>query len=154
MRCLLVCVKEARPFAHNLSLENHLDSNLSFELVSFHWVFQFFFIDQPPSFCTVFDAFSPNTNQDLWIKPCANAFVCGDCNVHHKNWLTYSCGTDRPGQLCYTLSISNDLTQMVNFPTRISHCDYHSLLIWIVFVLQWFSLHCEILIILSQFPLS
>ena len=28
-------------------------------------------------------------------------------------------GTDRTGKLCYNLSISKDLTQMVNFPTRI-----------------------------------
>ena len=27
---------------------------------------------------------------------------------------------------CYNFSISNDLTQMVNFPTRISDCDSHS----------------------------
>ena len=29
-------------------------------------------------------------------------------------------------ELCYNLSISNDLTQMVNFPTRITDCDSHS----------------------------
>ena len=40
--------------------------------------------------------------------------------------LTYSGGTDRPGELCYNFSISNDLTQMVNFPTRIPDCDSHS----------------------------
>ena len=47
-------------------------------------------------------------------------------NVHHKNWLTYSGGTDRSGELCYNFSISNDLNQMVNFPTRIPDCDSHS----------------------------
>ena len=53
-------------------------------------------------------------------------FVFGDFNVHHNDWLTYSGGTDRSGELCYNFSISNDLTQMVNFPTRIPHCDSHS----------------------------
>ena len=53
-------------------------------------------------------------------------FVFGDFNVHHKDWLTYSSGTDRPGELCYNFSISNDLTQIVNFPTRIPDCDAHS----------------------------
>ena len=53
-------------------------------------------------------------------------FVFGDFNVHHKDWLTYSGGTDRPGELCYNLSISNDLTQIVNFPTWIPDCDSHS----------------------------
>ena len=38
----------------------------------------------------------------------------------------YSGGTDRPGELCYNFSISNDLTEIVNFPTRIPDCDPHS----------------------------
>ena len=82
-------------------------------------------------------------------------------NVHRKNWITYSSGTDRPGELCYNFSISNDLTQMVNFPTRIPGCDSHSpalldlFLLTLVFVLQWLSLHREILIrLLSQLPLT
>ena len=53
-------------------------------------------------------------------------FVFGDFNVHHKDCLTYSGGTDRAGELCYNFSISNDLTQIVNFPTRIPDCDSHS----------------------------
>ena len=62
----------------------------------------------------------------LTIKRYANVFVLADFNVHHKDWLTYSGGTDRSGELCYNFSISNDLTQMVNFPTRIPDCDSHS----------------------------
>ena len=34
--------------------------------------------------------------------------------------------TDRSGELCYNFSVSNDLTQMVNFPTQIPDCDSHS----------------------------
>ena len=60
------------------------------------------------------------------INPSANVFVFGDFNVHHKDWLTHSGGTDKPGELCYNLSISNDLIQIVNFPTRIPDCDSHS----------------------------
>ena len=60
------------------------------------------------------------------INPSANVFVFGDLNIHHKDWLTYSGRTDRPGELCYNFSISNDLTQIVNFPTRIPDCDSHS----------------------------
>ena len=44
-------------------------------------------------------------------------FVFGDF-IHHKEWLIYFGGTYRPGELCYNFSISNYLTQMVNFPTR------------------------------------
>ena len=35
-------------------------------------------------------------------------------------------GTDRAIELCYNFSISNDLTQMVNFPTWIPDCDSHN----------------------------
>ena len=74
----------------------------------------------------VFDSVSSNIDEVLSINPSANVFVFGDFNVHHKDWPTYSGGTDRPGELCYNFSISNDLTQMVNFPTWISDCDSHS----------------------------
>ena len=47
-------------------------------------------------------------------------------NIHHKDWFTYFSRTDRPVELCYNFSISDDLTQMVNFPTRIRDCDSHS----------------------------
>ena len=36
-----------------------------------------------------------------------------------------SAGTDRSGEFCYNFSISNDLTQMANFPTQIPDCDSH-----------------------------
>ena len=76
--------------------------------------------------CTVFDSISSNIDKVLSINSSASAFVFGDFNVHHKDWLTYSSGTDRFGELCYNFSISNNLTQMVNFPTCISGCDSHS----------------------------
>ena len=123
--------------------------------------FLFFLYQSPLTLCTVFDSISSNIDEVFLINPSANVFVFGDFNVHHKDWLTYSGGTDRPGELCYNFSISNDLTQMVNFPTRIPDCDSHSpalldlFLLMLVFVLQWLSLHWEILImLLSQFPLT
>ena len=49
-----------------------------------------------------------------------------DFNIHHNDWLIYSGGTDTSGELCYNFSISNDLIQMINFPTQIHDCDSHS----------------------------
>ena len=88
----------------------------------------FFFLYQLPSssLCTVFYSISSNIDEVLSINPFANVFVFGNFNIHHKDWLTYSGGTDRPGELCYNFSTSNDLTQMVNFPTRIPDCDSRS----------------------------
>ena len=127
MHGLAVYVKEVLPFARDLSLENSADSYLCFQLALLHPVFYFFFLYQSPSsLCTVFDSISSNIDEVLSINPSANVFVFGDFNVHHKDWLTHSGRTDRPGELCYKFSISNELTQIVNFPTRIPDCDSHS----------------------------
>ena len=106
----------------------------------------FFFLYQSPSssLCTVFDSISSNIDEVLSINPSANVFVFGDFNVHHKDWLTYSGGTDRPGELCYNFSISNDLTQMVNFPTSIPDCDSHSPAVLHIFIYSNASI-CSIL---------
>ena len=128
MHGLAVYVKEGLPFARDLSLENSADSYLCFRLALLHSVSYFFFLYRSPSssLCTVFDSISSNIDEVLSIKASANVFVFGDFNVHHKDWLTYSGGTDRPGELCYNFSISNDVTQIVHFPTRIPDCDSHS----------------------------
>ena len=88
----------------------------------------FFFLYQShsSSLCTGFDSVSSNIDEVPLINPSANVFAFRDFNVHHKDWFTYSGGTDRPGELCYNFSVSNDLTQMVNFPTQIPDCDSHS----------------------------
>ena len=128
MHGLAVYVKGGLPFARDLSLENSADSYLCFRLALLHSVSYFFFLcrSPPSSLCTVFDSISSKIDEVLSINPSANVFVFGDFNVHHKDWLTYSGGTDRPSELCYNFSISNNLTQIVNFPTRIPDCDSHS----------------------------
>ena len=128
MHGLAVYVKERLPFAWDLSLEKSADSYLCFQLALLHSVSYFVFLYQSPSLslCTVFDSISSNTQEVLSINQSANVFVFVDFNVHLKDLLTYSGGTDRPGELCSDFSISNDLTQMVNFPTWIPDCDFHS----------------------------
>ena len=87
----------------------------------------FFFLYRSPSsaLCTVFDSISSNIDEVLSINRSA-VFVFGDFNVHHKDWLIYSGETDQPGELCYNFAISNDLTQIFNFPAQIPGCDSHS----------------------------
>ena len=69
----------------------------------------FFFLCGSPSssLCTVFGSVSSNINQVLSINPTGNVFVFGDFNVHHKDWLTYSGGTNRLGEICYNFYIVN-----------------------------------------------
>ena len=47
----------------------------------------------------VFDSILSNIDDVLSDNPSANIFVCGDFNVHHKDWLTCSGGTDRSSEL-------------------------------------------------------
>ena len=67
--------------------------------------FWFYFVQHrwssPSSFlCTVFDSILSNIDEVLSINPSATVFVFENLNVHHKDWLTYFSGTDRPGELC------------------------------------------------------
>ena len=121
MHGLAVYVKEGLPFAQDLSLENSPNYYLCFRLDLLHSVPYFFFFYWSPSLSlyTVFDSISSNIDEVLSINPSANVFVFGGFNIHHKDWFTYSGETDRPGEFCFNFSISNDPTQMVNFPTRI-----------------------------------
>ena len=129
MHGLGVYVKEGLRFTRDLSLENCTYFYLCFGLALLHWVSYFFFLYQSPSLslCMVFDSISSKIDEFLPINPSAIVFVFVGFNVHQKDWLTYSGGTDRSGEHCYNFSISNDLTQMINFPT------------WIP---DWFSQSC------------
>ena len=124
MHSLAVYVKEGLPFVRGLTL----DFYLCFWLALLHSLSYFFFVYRSPSspLGTVFYSISCNIDEVLLISPSANIFVFEDFNVHHKDWLTYRGGTDWSGELGYNFSISNDLTQMVNFPTHIPDCDSHS----------------------------
>ena len=149
MHGLAVYVKDGLPFAWDLSLENSADSYLCFRLALLHSLSYFFFLYRSPSaLCTVFDSISSNIDEVLSINPSANVFVFGDFNLHHKDWLTYSSGTDSPGELCYNVSISNDLTHWITFLLGPQTVILIVLVFWIylflltlVFVLQWHSLH-------------
>ena len=115
-------MKEGLPFARDLSLENSVYSYLCFQLALLHSVSYVFSLYR---FLPVFDHISSNVDEVPSINPSA-VFVFGDFNVNHNDWLTYSGGTDRPSELCYNLSVSNDLTQMFNFRARIPDCDSRS----------------------------
>ena len=95
----------------------------------------FFFLYQPPllSRYISFDSISSNVDMVFSINPSANVFVFGDFNVHHRDWLTYSGGTDRPDVIYFF--ILNDLTQMFNFPTQILTVTLTVFFFWISFCL-------------------
>ena len=45
-----------------------------------------------------FDSVTSNIDEVLSLNPSVNVFVFGEFNIHHKDWLTYSGGTDKPGE--------------------------------------------------------
>ena len=114
MHGLAVYVKKGLPFAWDLSLENSADSYLCFQLALLHSVSYFFSLYRSPSsaLCTFFYSISSNMDEVLSINPSANVFVFGDFNVHQKDWLTYSVGTDR---LCYNFSSQMNLLRWLVF---------------------------------------
>ena len=79
-----------------------------------------------PCLCAVFDSISSIIDEALSINPCGNVLSFETFNIHHKDWLTYSGGTDISGDLCCNFSISREFTQMANFPTWILDCNSHS----------------------------
>ena len=123
---LAVYVKEGLPFARDLSLENSADSYLCFRLALLHSVSYFFFLYRSPSssLCTGFDSISCNKDEVLSINPSASVFVFGDFNAHHKDWLTYSGGTDR--LVNAVIIFLSQMTPLSNFPTQIPESDSHS----------------------------
>ena len=161
MHGLTVYVKKGLPFAQKLSLENSADSYLCFRLALLHSESYFFFLYLSPSLsaCTISDSISSNVDEVLSVCQSAHVLVFGDFNVHHKDWLTDSGGTDRSGELCYNFAvvlISNDLTVCFNLK-RSQTVILTVLLFWVyfflltlAFVIQWLSLHWEILIMLLQ----
>ena len=102
MHCLAIYLTEGLPFAPDLSLGNSTVFYLCFRLALLHSVSDFFFLYSSPSssLSTVLDSISSNIDEVLSINPSANVFIFGDFNVDHKDWLTYSGGTDRPDELC------------------------------------------------------
>ena len=121
MHGFAIFVKEGLPSARNLSLQNSADYYLCFRLALLHSVSYIFFLYRSlsSSLCTVFDSISSNIDKALSINPSANVFVFGDLGVYHKDWPTYSGGTDRSGKLCKT-------SFMADFPTQIPDFDSHS----------------------------
>ena len=93
---LAVCVKERLPFSLDLSLGVLI---YFFNLPSFFVTL--LSLSQPlfSSSGSVFQFVSSNIVEDLLINPSAYVFVLRDFNVYHKDWLTYSDGTGRSGEL-------------------------------------------------------
>ena len=124
MHFLAAYVKEGIRFAQNLSLENSVDSYLCFQLAYFtQSLNSFSFIDHLLPLCAQFLILFHFIIYDLILSTNLSPNVFGDFNVHHKIGLLILVELI---DLVNFVIISKDLTQMVNFPTRIPYCGSHS----------------------------
>jgi len=58
-------------------------------------------------------------------NPSVNIAVCGDFNIHYSEWYGYA-KTDTAGLEAFNFSVSQNLSQIVDFPTRFPDNDVHS----------------------------
>ena len=139
LHSLSVYVKKGLPFAQNLSLENSADSYLSFCLALLHSVphFCFLYWFGSSSLPTVFGVISSIIDEVLSISSSADVFVFGDFSVHHKDWLAYFGGMDRPVDLCYYFYITSELIWWLTFLLKSMTVTLTVLLFWIyIFLLM------------------
>ena len=101
-------------------ISRNLCDFLCFWLALLHSASYFFLLYWLPSssLCTIFDAISSYIDEVLSLKPSTNVFVFGDFNTHHEDWLTYTGGTDTPGEPCYNFYLRWPHSD-VRFPTWI-----------------------------------
>ena len=125
MHGLGVYIKEGLPLARETAFETLKDSYLCFRLALIHSTSYLFFLYRSPSStsCEILDSISTNIEKALALHPTANIFVFGDFNAHHSDWLTFSNGTNIPGERSYNFAVSHDLDQIINQPTRIPDTD-------------------------------
>ena len=75
----------------------------------------------------------PSLDEVFSINPSANVFVFGDFNTHNKDILTKPILVGLI-DLVNSYNFSNDLTQMVNFCTRIAYYDFHTSVLLHLFI--------------------
>lgn len=55
----------------------------------------------------------------------ASIHICGDFNIHHKEWLVHSNITEEEWKYCHDFSIAYELTQVVGKPIRVPDTTGH-----------------------------
>ena len=120
-------VKSSLPISRQPDFEDQNQPFMCFRLSLLHSTSYLFFLYRSPSNqdCSVIDTISDNIDKILLDHPSANIFVCGDFNAHNIDWIPNDWKTDDAGKNCEAFSVSQGLTQMVDFITHIPDNDRH-----------------------------
>ena len=126
MHGLGVYIKQGIPCARDKTYEDPSLSFMCFRMALLHSTSFIIFLYRPcQGGSVIFDNISGKIDEILSDYPSANIHICGDFNVHHKDWLTHSRVTDPEGIECFNFSVAHDLTQIVSTPTRLPDVDTH-----------------------------
>ena len=90
---------------------------MCFVLALLHSATLIFFLYRSPS--------SSSCSVALILQTFDNIVVCGDFNAHNTEWLCHFHTIDVAGLFCQESAMAQDLTQIVDFPTRIPDRDDH-----------------------------
>ena len=120
MHGLGVYIKDGLPCARDTSHEDLNSPFMCFRMALLHSTTYLFFLYRPQNEgSSVLNSIAEQIDNILIHHPSANICVFGDFNVHHVQWLVHSNHTDNVGVECYNFSLAHELSQIVNFPTRI-----------------------------------
>ena len=113
----------AKPGLPLVRLTEYEDSNHEFLSFACHLEqtthLLFFLYRSPSATSDIFDVISDKIDSLLTKYPSAKVSVFGDFNVHNKEWLTFSRTSDSNGKAAEDFALSQNLTQIVDCPTRI-----------------------------------
>ena len=125
---LAVYLKSTLPISRQEDLELPDSPFMCFRLSLLHSTSYLFVLYRSPSNqdCSVLDNISDSIDRAISSHPSANIYVCGDFNSHHKDWLPNHIKTDQAGRNAQSFAISHNLSQMVDFITRIPDNENHN----------------------------
>ena len=122
-----VYVRKNVPVCREFRFESLDHSFMCFRLSFLHSITFLFFLYRSPSSqdCSIIDVVSDSIDHALSLFPTSNICVFGDFNVHHVEWLG-SRSSDSAGTHVYNFSLTQSLTQIIDFPTRYPDNSQHS----------------------------
>ena len=127
MHGLGVYVKSNLPIARVTILVDEYKPYMCFRLALLHSaIFIFFWYRSPSSSsCSVVEAVSSNIDKAPILQTSANIMVFGEFNAHNTKGLCHSHTIAVAGLFCQEFAMAQDLTRIVDFPTRIPDRDDH-----------------------------
>ena len=119
MHGLAVYIRSSLPLTRACAFESPLHSYMCFRMTQLASTTFLFFVYRSPSShdCSILDDISVQMDKALMSCPSAKFLIMGDFNAHHSTWLD-SAATDVAGVRVRNFSITESLTQMVDFATR------------------------------------